>query len=113
MKPGRSRSLGPDARPVSVPDDIDDPRHVKACGLVQLPLRVEWSGKEPSTYDLDDPVDRDRVYEIVLREGTDEDVRHFIDVEVLASRWDVLVLPPRVRRAWEHWFRRHGIKLSC
>ena len=113
MTPGRSRHLGPDARPVAVPDDVDDPRFVKADGLVELPLRVEWSGEEPSTYDLADPVDRDRVYEIVLREGTDEDVRRFIDVDVLASRWDVLVLPPRVRRAWADWFRRHGIQLPC
>ena len=113
MTPGRSRYLGPDARPVSVPDDVDDPRLVKASGLVRLPLRVEWSGQEPLAYDLDDPVDRDRVYEIVLREGTDEDVRRFIDVDYLADRWDVLVLPPRVRRAWADWFRRRGIPLSC
>ena len=111
--PGRSRYLGPAARPVAVPDDVDDPRLVKADGQVHLPLRVEWSGEEPLTYDLDNPVDRDRVYEIVLREGTDEDVRRFIDVDVLADRWDTLVLPPRVRRAWADWFRRRGINLSC
>lgn len=113
MTPGRSRSLGPDARPVAVPDDVDDPRLVKAGGLVHLPLWVEWSGEDPLTYDLDDPVDRDRVYEIVLREGTDDDVRRFIDVGVLADRWDLLVLPPRVRRAWTDWFRRRGIAQSC
>ncbi|HLL92343.1 MAG TPA: hypothetical protein VK252_05330 [Solirubrobacteraceae bacterium] len=31
------------------------------------------------TYDLDDPIDRARVYEQVLREGTEDDVRFYID----------------------------------
>ncbi len=96
-----------------MPEDLGDPGLVKASGLVQLPLWVEWSGEAPLTYDLDDPVERNRVYEIVLREGTDEDVRRFIDVDVVVDQWDVLVLPPRVRRAWADWFRRHGITLSC
>jgi len=82
MTTGRSRSLGPDARPVAVPEDVGDPRLVKASGLVQLPLWVEWSGEKPLTY-------------------------------VVADQWDVLVLPPRVRRAWADWFRRRGITLSC
>lgn len=50
---------------------------------------------------------------MVRREGTEDDVRQFTDVAVLADQWDVLVLPPRVRRAWADWFRRRGIKLSC
>lgn len=59
-------------------------------------------------------MERNRVYEQVLREGTDDDVRRFIDVDVLAREWDSLVLPPRVRRAWVTWFRRHrGVELSC
>lgn len=110
---GRSRSVGPDARPVAVPDDVDDSRHAKAGGHVELPIWIRWSG-EPITYDLDDPVERNRVYEQVLREGTDDDVRRFIDVDVLAREWDSLVLPPRVRRPWITWFRRHrGVELSC
>jgi hypothetical protein len=105
--------VGPDARPVAVPDDVDDPRHCKAHGRVELPIHVRWSGK-PVTYDLDQPMERNRVYEQVLREGGDDDVRRFIDVDVLAEQWDVLVLPPRVRRAWARWFRRHrGLELSC
>ncbi|MGH9137758.1 MAG: hypothetical protein ACRD0G_12020 [Acidimicrobiales bacterium] len=110
---GRSRSLGPDAHPVAVPDDVDDPRRVKASGKVELPIWVRWSG-EPVTYDLDDAVERRRAYEQILREGNDDDIRHFIDVDLVAADWDVLVLPPRVRRAWADWFRRHrGIELSC
>lgn len=111
---GRSRSLGPDARPVAVPDDVDAPCHPKATGRVRLPATVEWSGEAPLTYDLDNVRERRRVYEEVLREGGDDDVRRYIDVEVLLADWDALVVPPRVRRAWADWFRHHrGIDLAC
>jgi len=107
------RTMGADPRPVAVPDDVDDPRHEKASGIVQLPLNVRWSGP-PKTYDLDDSTDRARVYEQVLREGTDNDVRRFIDVDELEKLWDTLVLPARVRVAWAAWFRRHrGVDLAC
>lgn len=111
---GRSRSLGPDARPVAVPDDVDDPRHAKASGVVQLPASVDWSGDAPQAYDLGNVRERRRVYEQVLREGDDDDdVRTFIDVDVLRADWEGLVLP-RVRRAWADWFRRHrGVELAC
>jgi hypothetical protein len=111
---GRSRSLGPDARPVAVPDDVDDARHRKASGKVQLPAWIDWSGDKPLVYDLGNSRERNRVYEQVLREGTDDDVRRYIDVDVLLAQWDVLVLPPRVRREWSEWFRHHrGVDLAC
>lgn len=107
------RTMRTDPRPVAVPDDVDEPRHKKASGVVQLPSNVRWSGPS-KTYDLDDPVDRARVYEQVLREGTDDDVRRFIDVDTLEQLWDSLVVPARVRVAWAAWFRRHrGVDLGC
>ena len=49
-----------------------------------------------------------------MREGTDEDVRVFIDVDELLDLWDDLVLPVPVRRAWAAWFRKHrSIDLAC
>lgn len=105
--------MGPAARPVAVPNDVDAPALVKARGRVELPLRVRWSGP-PKVYDLSDPRDRLRVYEQVLREGTDEDVRRFIEVDVLIELWDELVLPPHVRGAWARWLDAHrGISLAC
>lgn len=108
-----SRTTGTDPRPVAVPDDVDDPRHEKASGVVQLPSNVRWSGPS-KTYDLDDPIDQARVYEQVLREGTDDDVRRFIEVDVLEKLWGTIVVPARVRSAWADWFRRHrGVDLAC
>ena len=100
-------------RPVSIPDDIDDRSVEKATGVVELPLRVRWSG--PSrTYDLDDPRQLRRVYEQVLREGTDDDVRYFVDLDTLIENWSELVLPQPIRRAWADWLRRRrGLELAC
>ena len=108
MPSTRSTSLGPGARPVAVPDDVDSPAIEKADGVVELPLRVRWSDP-PKKYDLDDRGDRLRVYEQVLREGNDDDVRRYIDVEELRRLWHELVLPSHVRRTWVAWFRDHGV----
>jgi hypothetical protein len=54
----------------------------------------------PITYDLADRPDRARVYEQVLREGTEDDPRFDLDADHLLELWDELVLPPRVRQAW-------------
>jgi hypothetical protein len=72
---------------------------------VELPLHLRWSGP-PIVYDLDDRADRARVYEQVLREGTAEDVRFYVEADDLVQLWDELVLPPAVRHAWEPWLAR-------
>lgn len=102
----RSATLGPAARPVAVPEDLDDPGLGKASGSVELPLHIRWSGPA-ITYDLNDRADRARVYEQVLREGTQDDIRHYVDGDRLRELFDELVLPPPVRRAWADWLRRH------
>jgi len=108
MAQTRTRELGPAARPVAVPDDLDDPSRPKASGSVELPFHIRWSGP-PISYDLGDRADRARVYEQVLREGTADDVRHYIDGALLRELWDELVLPSAVRRAWAGWFERDHI----
>ena len=102
----RTRQLGPAARPVAVPEDLDDPSLPGAHGRVELPPHIRWSGP-PITYDLDDRADRARVYEQVLREGTEDDVRYYIDADQLREAFDALVLPPAVRQAWTDWLRQH------
>jgi hypothetical protein len=102
MASTRTRTLGPASRPVAVPADFGDVSSPSANGVVELPLHIRWSGP-PVTYDLDDRADRARVYEQVLREGTEDDVRFYIDGDRLLELWDELVLPPPVREAWTSW----------
>lgn len=99
MATTRSAELGPAARPVAVPADLDAPGVTKASGQVELPLHIRWSG-EPIVYDLGDRADRARVYEQVPREGSDDDVRYYVDADQLLELWDELVLPGAVRQAW-------------
>ena len=58
---------------------------------------MRWRGT-PRTYDLADRQDRMLVYEQVMAEGTDEDVRRLIDLDEVVALWDDLVLPRHVRR---------------
>ncbi len=97
----------------AVPDDLDTVDVEKVSGVVELPLHIRWSGP-PRRYDLADRQQRARVYEQVLREGNEDDVRRFIGVDELIDLWDDLVLPRHVRRAWADWLQRHrGVSLSC
>lgn len=99
-------TLGPAARPVAVPDDLGSLAVTKATGRIELPLGIRWSGR-PKVYDLDERSDRIRVYEQVLREGTEDHVRYYVKADELLELWDELVLPPRVRQAWAEWIGRH------
>ena len=109
----RSSTLGPSARPVAIPDDVDHPGVVKAHGVVELPLRVRWSGPV-RRYDLGDRDGRARVYEQVLTEGTDDDVCFYVVVDDLVDMWPELVLPHHVRRAWAGWLAVHrGVDVAC
>lgn len=55
---------------------------------------------------------RARVYEQVLVEGVEQDVRDIIDVDELVALWGELYLPDHVRRAWAEWLaERRGLEL--
>jgi hypothetical protein len=107
MASTRTPTLGPASRAVALPADLADTSLPKANGRVELSLHVRWSGP-PITYDLDDRADRARVYEQVLREGTEDDVRFYVDADRLIELWDELVLPPPVRDAWAAWIEGHS-----
>jgi hypothetical protein len=98
----RSEQVGPAARPVAIPEDLGTSAATRSPGRVVLSLRVRWSGP-PRTYDLGERQDRLLVYEQVMTEGTDDDVRALIDVGEMTALWDDLVLPRQVRRAWAEW----------
>ena len=90
----------------AVPDDLDSVDVEKVSGVVELPLHIRWSGR-PRHYDLADRQQRARVYEQVLREGNDDDVRRFIRADDLIDMWNELVLPRHVRQAWADWLELH------
>lgn len=100
-------------RPVAIPDDLDELDREPLPGEVELPRYVRWSGPAV-TYDLDDRAHRRSVYEQVLREGTVEDVTHYIRLSDLIELWDELYLPDNVRRAWAQRLREErGMNLPC
>lgn len=65
-----------------------------------LPLRLDPVGR---TYDLDQTSQRRYVYELVLTDGTDDDITTYINRDVLLELWPVLHLPDAVRAAWRDW----------
>lgn len=71
-----------------------------ALGDVDVPLHLAWSGAAHGV-DLADRRQRARCYEIVLTEGTSEDVRRVVDGALLIDLWAELVLPRDIRSAWE------------
>ncbi len=72
----------------------------RALDRVRLPLHLNWSqpGRE---YDLSDRRQRARVYEIVLREGTGQDISDYVDGALLVDLWPDLILPAPLRGAWQ------------
>lgn len=78
----------------------------KASGVVQLPLHLSWSG-DNYRYDLSDSTDRARLYERVLTEGTEQDIEYYVELDLLVETWNALVLPARVREAWQRVVDAH------
>ena len=100
-----ARYMARPGRAACVISDLDD-LHGPAEGVVMLPLRLYWSGPQPS-YSLDDPWGRQRIYEIVLRESmTAEELAAHLRKDYLIEVWQRLFLPKGVRRAWEE---RHPV----
>lgn len=88
-------------RPVAVPESLDELTGSLA-GVVTLPLRLSWSGlADRRAFDLANEHDRRMLYEVVLTEGTLDDVRAYVDAAELLRLWRQLWLSPHVRRAWQ------------
>jgi len=63
-------------------------------------LHLWWSGPAPQL-DLTERSDRAQAYELVLREGSPEDIRSIVDGALLIDVWSELVVPANLRRAWQ------------
>jgi hypothetical protein len=86
-------------RAVRVPTRLPRLAVELALAAVELPVRLNWS-RPGRVFRLSDRGDRARVYELVLREGSDADVLAYIDGALMVDLWDELVLPRAVRGAW-------------
>lgn len=88
-------------RDVPVPRTLDELRGA-LTGTVGLPASLFWSGPRPRAvrWDLADRRRRRDLYEIVLVEGTLDDIRKFVNGAALVDLWDQMYLPPWVRAAW-------------
>ena len=60
-----------------------------------------WWSRPVLRLDLVNRADRAHAYEIVLREGTPEDIRSVVDGALLIDLWTDLVLPADLRHAWQ------------
>ncbi len=87
-------------RSIPVPDALPRLPVHQALATVQLPIHLNWSDRD-RRFDLRDGQQRARVYEIILREGTADDVLTYIDGALLLDLWEELVLPKEVRAAWD------------
>ncbi len=90
---------GPQGRPAWVPSVLPQSSPAKAFRRLELPLHLNWShvGK---VFDLVDRSDRRSVYEIVLREGSPEDIADLVDGALLVDLWNEMFLPKYIRQAW-------------
>jgi transcriptional regulator with XRE-family HTH domain len=87
-------------RVVVVPSALPRLDPVRALAEVKLPLHLNWSDPD-QVFDLGDRRQRARAYEVVLREGSADDLLAYVDGVLLLELWDELVLPREVRAAWE------------
>jgi hypothetical protein len=96
-----ARHLSRPGRPALVIGDLDE-LHGPTTGVVELPHRMVWLPPEDRRFDLGDPYDLTRVYEIVLREAVRfDELRDWLDAGTLRRLWPQLFLPRGVRLAWE------------
>lgn len=69
-------------------------------GFIKLPHAVYWGPDR--WFNLSRRSSLHQVYQIVLQEGSIEDINKYLDQEILLSIWSELMLPPRVIQLWEH-----------
>jgi transcriptional regulator with XRE-family HTH domain len=88
-------------RPYAVPSGLWRLPIVDAFQVLTPGFHLWWSGPSPQ-YDLADRSDRCRTYELVLREGTPNDIASVVDGTLLVDAWSHLILPAELRQAWQH-----------
>jgi hypothetical protein len=89
-------------RPYLLPDTLGELAG-PVTGVIQLPLRLDWS--DHMVFHLEEPAERNLMYERVIREATRaNDLRSYLNESVLRQVWSLLFLPRSVRQSWEQRF---------
>lgn len=87
-------------KPFYVPDQLPRLPIEAALGTVVLPPHVDWS-PTGCPRDLAERSERLLAYQVVLAEGTPQDIRRFVDGTLLVEAWADLHLPASIRHAWQ------------
>lgn len=87
-------------RVACVPNMLPRLAVIDALATVKLPLYLDWSSADRSV-DLSKRQQRLRAYETILREGRPGDIEQYVDGVLLVDAWDDLVLPQKIRAAWQ------------
>jgi excisionase family DNA binding protein len=74
--------------------------------VVELPFHLYWSD-DNNHFDLSKRARLRSMYQIVLTEGSAQDVRTYINRALLIDVWDELWLSPAVHEAWDSWIEAH------
>ena len=79
-------------------------------GVVELPFHLYWSD-DNNTFNLSKRARLRTMYQIVLTEGSADDVRSYINLALLIDIWNELWLSPAVHEEWDHWIEanRHAV----
>ncbi len=93
-------------RPYAVPSRLWRLPLDHAFATISTSDHVWWSGPQ-RTFDLADRRQRQRAYELFLREGGPDDIKPIVDGALLIDVFETLVLPRPLRHAWQAVIRRH------
>ena len=70
-------------------------------GVVELPRHLFWSALDHK-FNLDARYDALAAYQNVLNNArADEDLSRYLNLALLRDLWGDLILPARIRQAWE------------
>jgi hypothetical protein len=92
--------VGARGKAIYIPNQLPRLSTGQAFRKLQLPLHINWS-QQDQEFDLSRRKDRERVYELVLQEGTPKEIESIVDGILLLDLWAELVLPKQVRSAWQ------------
>lgn len=89
-------------RPYLLPETLEELTGPKA-GAILLPPHLDWS--ERVELHLDDPAELKLLYQRVIREAAGaDDLRRYLNAQLLRDIWPTLFLPVQARRLWEDRF---------